>query len=108
MPGGFGDAFSWSARYGDLRTTYNQYSEVDLHLQLGCNYTGFFERAADMFEQISAALPQYHDYVQVCRARNLPNERLAKSLSVVYADIIDFCHQMYMMLSGRRTGMSLK
>lgn len=60
-----------------------------------------------MLMEISAALPQYHDYIRRCTTKGVPNDRLAKSLSLVYADIVDFCQQIYTMLSERRSGMLL-
>ncbi|KAJ9157792.1 hypothetical protein NKR23_g567 [Pleurostoma richardsiae] len=71
--------------------------------KLGSNYNGFFEKTAGMLGSISTSLPQYRDYVSVCRERKeMDHSRLLNSLAFVYADIIDFCKHIYCMLTRRR------
>lgn len=59
-----------------------------------------------MLDIISNRLPQYRHYVAICAERtSIDHTRLMKSLGLVYADIIDLCKQIYVLLTKRRPGM---
>ncbi|GAW19621.1 hypothetical protein ANO14919_091090 [Xylariales sp. No.14919] len=76
------------------------WGSVLLVLKLRSNYHGFFEKMVQMLEDISNSLPQYGDTVDVCRSRTfIVQDRLQKSLSLVYADIFEFCRQLLEMLN---------
>ncbi|KAI1420503.1 hypothetical protein F5Y12DRAFT_772567 [Xylaria sp. FL1777] len=76
------------------------WGSVLLVLKLGSNYHGFFEKMLQMLEDISTSLPQYGDAVDICRSRTfIIQDRLQKSLSLVYADIFEFCRQVLVMLN---------
>ncbi|TGJ86014.1 hypothetical protein E0Z10_g2741 [Xylaria hypoxylon] len=76
------------------------WGSILLVLKLGTNYSGFFEKMLQMLEDISTSLPQYGDAVETCRSRTfIIQDRLQKSLSLVYADIFEFCRQVHVMLN---------
>ncbi|KAI0432500.1 hypothetical protein F5Y09DRAFT_329571 [Xylaria sp. FL1042] len=61
------------------------WGSVLLVLKLGSNYNGFFEKI---------------DAVDICRSRTfIVQDRLQHSLSLVYADIFEFCRQVLVMLN---------
>jgi hypothetical protein len=74
--------------------------------QAGSNYITFFEKVADMFEMLSFALPQYQRHLDRCRERrqSLAPERLVKSMSLLYTDIIRFCKEAFFIFARGRKG----
>jgi len=53
-----------------------------------------FEKIAQMFERLKHQLPSYHDHVLRLR-KDCPDAAksdLCKALAIVYADILQFCH----------------
>lgn len=56
--------------------------------QLAREFSKYFEKLVDMFERIGDILPRFRAY-----ERLFPdNERLLHTLSVIYVDILRFCH----------------
>lgn len=67
-----------------------------------------FERLAQMFDKLKDRLPSYHDHVLRLR-RDCPDAAksdLCKVLAIVYADILQFCHDacaMFQMSPSRKS-----
>lgn len=88
-------------------------------LKLGSNYTSFLEKLIVMFERICERLPgysEYHDRI-VARHKNpslpmstpdspssLRRGRIVKTLSYIYADIIEFCQDACKIFATKRHG----
>lgn len=74
--------------------------------QLSSNYVSFLEKMADMFEEITAVLPAYEEFLTILQERaakrGYSHTRLAKALSLVYVDILRFMHSIYMLFSNQK------
>lgn len=63
-----------------------------------------------MFEQMAEHLPSYHLHLDLLKGRSkngkwsLSHERLVKSLSLVYADIMQFCCDCRNLFGTKRIG----
>lgn len=78
-------------------------------MQVGSNYAVFLEKIADMFESIAHTLPQYQQLHESCKHQlhfqsQSQDARLAALMSYVYADMIQFCLDLYRMLSRGHHG----
>ncbi|KAM3064767.1 hypothetical protein ACMFMF_011762 [Clarireedia jacksonii] len=98
---------------------------IRLVFQLSMNFAGFFERLADMFDELRRELPNYELKIEIIRGR-IPNSKsdskendklkvweeinkcLFKSMSYVYIDILQFCHDAYRLFSKKRRGIPYK
>jgi hypothetical protein len=105
-------AIAWGAirmvfqvRFGGM-----QYAIHTKLSQLSANFAGFFERLAAMFQEMNRKLPNYALRVELIRSRadkmswRRTHERVFKSLSLVYVDILQFCHDACRLFSKKRRG----
>ena len=76
-------------------------------MQVGSDYVPFLEKITDMFEAIAHELPQYQQLHDSCRHQfqRRQDDRLTSLMSYVYADIIQFCLELYCMFSKGPQGM---
>lgn len=71
-------------------------------IQLGENHVVFLEKIAGLFESLSLVLPQYREHYENCRRRvfdTTDHTRLVAIMSLVYADVIEFCQEVYLIFS---------
>jgi len=72
----------------------------------------FFEKLAVMYQQMAEHLPSYHQHLDMLRGRakngrwGPSHERLVKSLSFVYTDIMQFCCDCRNLFYTKRMGES--
>ncbi|KAK7416638.1 hypothetical protein QQX98_005109 [Neonectria punicea] len=95
---------------------------VRLVFLLGTNFNDFLEKIVSMFEKLSDRLPGYAEYhervvkrwekilanndqLEAYEARRL---RMAKSLSYIYADIMQFCQECCKIFSTKKGGARYK
>ncbi|KAF2467048.1 uncharacterized protein BDR25DRAFT_267857 [Lindgomyces ingoldianus] len=82
------------------------WGSIGLVFKLGSNYVLFLEKIADMFESIAHALPQYQQFHDSCRRQfqEVRHDQMITLMSYVYADIIQFCLELYHMFSRGSQG----
>ncbi|KAK7427391.1 hypothetical protein QQZ08_006160 [Neonectria magnoliae] len=95
---------------------------IRLVFLLGTNFNDFLEKIVSMFEKLSDRLPGYAEYherivkrwekilanndqLEAYEARRL---RMAKSLSYIYADIMQFCQECCKIFSTKKGGARYK
>ena len=88
--------------------------------QLSRHYVSFFEKLADMLEEITKKLPLYGKHLVILRRHAIAIatsadeaakwrktlDCLSRSLSYVYADILNFCHDARNLFPGGQQGPS--
>jgi hypothetical protein len=83
---------------------------LSLVFQLSSQFVEFFERLTDMLQEIYDCLPNYKAKVELIRERALlsgwreSHEILMRSLSCVYIDVLQFCHDSCHLFSNKRQG----
>jgi hypothetical protein len=83
---------------------------LTLVFQLSSQFVLFFERLTDMLQEIYDCLPNYKAKVELIRERALisgwreSHKILMRSLSLVYIDILQFCHDSCHLFSNKHQG----
>ncbi|KAF2737363.1 hypothetical protein EJ04DRAFT_510470 [Polyplosphaeria fusca] len=75
-------------------------------IKAGSQLVFFLEKIADMFEAIAYALPQYQHFHDSCKQQfqESGQDRLTTFMSLVYADLVQFCLEVHHMFSRNPQG----
>ncbi|KAF2266654.1 hypothetical protein CC78DRAFT_531460 [Lojkania enalia] len=86
------------------------WGSIRLIFKVGSSYVLFLEKVADMFEAIARVLPQYRQFQDTCRqhSQNSQHHRLTSLMAYVYADIVQFCLDLYRIFSRGSQGARLR
>ena len=77
-------------------------------VQAASKYAIFLEKVAQLLESIAHVLPVYRQIYQSCKAQYQSNNhdgRLVVLMSYIYADLMQFCLDVYRMFSRCSQGM---
>ncbi|ORY12258.1 hypothetical protein BCR34DRAFT_306723 [Clohesyomyces aquaticus] len=86
------------------------WGSIRLVFKLGSAYVLFLEKIADMFETVAMQLPQYQQFHHTCKGQfqETQQDRVTTLMSYVYADIVQFCLELYRMFSRGSPGVKLR
>ncbi|KAF2184456.1 hypothetical protein K469DRAFT_185232 [Zopfia rhizophila CBS 207.26] len=86
------------------------WGSIRLVFKIGSNYILFLEKIADMFESIAHVLPRYTQFHDTCRRQfqETRHDWPTSLMSYLYAEIIQFCLELYRIFSRGSQGVGLR